>query len=154
MKKYYLLAAVIAALLLATGCQKETFADWQANMVMPSETLNVVYTVDRTTYSALFGNELEWLAFLDRLFALAEEGRSVSFRDAGSPVNAKQNREVVTYTTRDKSDAEKWADVMQKKGYPLTVFTYAGAYSSRKMRFHSRSMCLTNTRSSSSLGLG
>ena len=122
MKKVIRTVALITVLgMVATGCQKETFADWQANIVMPSETLNVVYTVDRTTYSASFGNELEWLAFLDRLFALAEEGRSVSFRDAGSPVNAKQNREVVTYTTRDKSDAEKWADVMQKKGYDVSI---------------------------------
>jgi len=122
MKKVIRTVALFAVLsMVAVGCQKETITDWQANMVMPSETHNVVYTVDGTTYTASFSSEVEWLAFLDRLFALAEEGRSVSFRNAESPVNTKQNREIVTYTTRDKADAENWADVMQKGGYRVRI---------------------------------
>ena len=88
---------------------------------MPSETHDVVYTVDGVRYTASFSSEAEWQAFLDRLFALAEEGRSVSFRNAGSPVSTKENREIVTYSTQNKAEAEAWAKAMGLEGYNVTI---------------------------------
>ena len=122
MKKVFRTVALLAALsMVAVGCQKETFNDPQTQMVMPSETHDVVYTVDGVSYTASFSSEAEWQAFLDRLFALAEEGRSVSFRNAGSPVSTKENREIVTYSTQDKAEALAWADAMRKAGYDVHI---------------------------------
>ena len=122
MKKTIRTVALLAVLsLVAVGCQKESFNDSQTQVVMPSDTHDVVYTVDGVSYTASFSSEAEWQAFLDRLFALAEEGRSVSFRNAGSPVSTKENREIVTYSTRDKIEAEAWADAMEKNGFRVFI---------------------------------
>ena len=115
------LAFIMALNLTMVSCQKEQEINPQWMTPEYCNTETVSYFIDRVQHVTVLSNAEEWRAFLDRLFALAEEGRSVSFRDAGSPVNAKQNREVVTYTTRDKSDAEEWADVMQKGGYDVSI---------------------------------
>ena len=55
------------------------------------------------------------------MFALAEEGYSVSFRDIESTNVVRCTKEIVTYTSRNKNEAIAWADAMEKDGYEVHI---------------------------------
>ena len=77
------------------------------------------YNIDGVTYQASFDNEESWKDFLHWLFALAEEGHRVSFRNANQERGI--TKETVTHVTFDHDEALAWADNMRKRGYEVTV---------------------------------
>lgn len=122
MKKTIRTIALIAVLgMAATGCQKEQMMETMVVVTNDESYLRITYMVDGECCLATFDSDEEWQAFLNRLFGWAEEGRSVCFCNAGATTSAKQNREIVTYTTRDESDAFLWADNMRKDGYKVYI---------------------------------
>ena len=107
--------------MLATGCQEK-------DVIIPNQLQNVVtpvctvhYTINGMAGTATFNSEEEWLLFLERMFALAEEGYSVSFYDGDHQGAVVSSKEKVTYTTRDMDDAIAWANLMVKNGYDVSV---------------------------------
>ena len=55
------------------------------------------------------------------MFALAEEGHEVSFRNEDRASRVLSSKDVVTYTTTNHDDAYAWADKMSDEGYTVTI---------------------------------
>ena len=123
MKKTIRTIALMAVLgLVAVGCQKESSLSPQSTATYEEATIHSVnYTIDGVSRNASFVSEEEWEVFLYRLIAKAEEGYSVSFRNANTGPNMKQSREIVTHTTRSRKDAYEWSDAMEAKGYTVHI---------------------------------
>ena len=123
MKKHTIgIVALLAALSLMTvSCQKEEMVDVRIVSQENSSTRTVLYTIDGVQYEETIYGEAEWQAFLDRMFALAEEGHSVSFRGAGATSNMVSAKEKVVFTTTDRAEAEQWADKMENQGYAVNI---------------------------------
>ncbi len=123
MRKTFTTIALIAVLgTMAVSCQKENIID-QTTVVSESCTSRTVqYTIDGISYTVTFIGEDTWHDFLNYMFALAEEGRMVSFRNVESTSSAAATKETVTHTTKNKDDAYKWADEMGDKGYDVTIY--------------------------------
>lgn len=121
MKQTFRTVALLAVLgLTAVSCQKETLVDNHNPEVSYAKTsYTVSYTVDGVTTQVTLVGETAWSSFLDWLFALAEEGHSVSFFIDGQEQSI--SREVVTYSTQDYDDAKAWAESMSKKGYVVSI---------------------------------
>lgn len=58
---------------------------------------------------------------MNRMFALAEEGHEVSFRNEETASRVVSTKDVVTYSTKDRDKAFAWADAMVEEGYTVTV---------------------------------
>lgn len=122
MKKVIRTVALIAVLgMMAPACQKEPVSEPLAQVGSVKTIHTVYYSVDGVTNTASFNSEENWLFFLGQLFALAEVGYEVSFWDSETVVNTTDDREIVTYTTRDKDEAVAWADTMRKNGYTVSI---------------------------------
>lgn len=121
MKQTFRTVALLAVLgLTAVSCQKENLVDTLYPETSYAKTsYTVSYTVDGVTTQVTLVGETAWSSFLDWLFALAEEGHSVSFFIDGQEQSL--SREVVTYSTQDYDDAKEWADSMAKKGYVVSI---------------------------------
>ncbi len=122
---------LLAVFSLATvGCQKEPLNESPQSMTTEVATYTVYYTVDGVPHTASFSSKEEWRAFIDRMFALAEEGHSVTFYDNERDSNGVTNKEIVTYITQDKNEAEAWADMMRKNQYVVSISydTKTGVY--------------------------
>ena len=120
MKRKIITFALFAGLsMLAIGCQKETFAEHDAEVETTHEYISVNYSIDGVNMQATFNDESSWREFLHWMFALAEEGRRVSFGDCNRISGL--TKETVTYTTKSQSDAEAWADMMYKNGYEVSI---------------------------------
>lgn len=113
------LVAVLAS--MAVSCQKENFTDQTTIASESFATYTVQYTVDGVSHTISFIGEDAWNDFLDRMFALAEEGHSVSFRKVENTSNAMSAKETVKHTTTNKDEAYAWADKMGKDGYAVTI---------------------------------
>jgi len=81
----------------------------------------VRYAVDGVTHSTTLYGETAWQEFLNRMFALAEEGCRVSFCNENNSGNMAATKERVVYTTTDKHDAEVWVTIMANNGYTVSV---------------------------------
>lgn len=114
------LALMLVLSMAATGCQKENLLEPQGVVAENQTVRKVVYTVDGVSGSATLTGEAEWLAFMNRMVALAEEGRSVTFWNEGK-VQTCNAKEIVTYTTSSKPDAIAWAAAMTDNGYYVTI---------------------------------
>jgi hypothetical protein len=114
------LAFIMALNLTMVSCQKEQEINPQWMTPEYCNTETVSYFIDGVQHVTVLSNAEEWRAFLDRLFALAEEGYTVSFRSS-TYSSVKSNREVVTYTTIDKEDAKKWAKQKEADGYDVSI---------------------------------
>ena len=120
MKKSIKTIAVFTALIIvAVSCQKET-----ENLSVQSNeyvaTSNVAsYKIDGKIYCELIKSEQDWSVFLYRMLALAEEGYTVTVSSRVAATSA--SKEVVTYTTTDKTDAYNWSDNMSNHGYDVTI---------------------------------
>lgn len=55
------------------------------------------------------------------MFALAEEGHVVSFRNENAASCAVTTKETVTHTTTNKAEAFAWAEKMHDTGYLVTI---------------------------------
>ena len=84
MKKTIITVALLAVLTsLAVSCQKEeadiTFATPSAVIIDNAALRTVVYTIDGVSYRLTLLGDEAWHDFLSRMFALAEEGHTVTF---------------------------------------------------------------------------
>lgn len=117
MKNRIKLMALLAVLAVtATGCTKENVED---NMGIVATTHSVTYIVDGQQYYANPQTEEEWSLFLDRMFALTEEGRTVNFWR--SDVQTSSTKEKVTFTTTSLLDAKAWCKQKANEGYTVTM---------------------------------
>lgn len=122
MKKTFRTVVFFVALSIAfAGCQKEPIVDSHIMVTDETNAISVVCTIDGVCQQFSFTRYEEWHAFLNQLFKLVENGRTVSFYNTGVTVNTKQTRKIVTYETSDKKDAEAWAEDMRKDGYRVTI---------------------------------
>ena len=112
--------ALLAVLsLAAVSCQKETVVD-PVSATDPVTMRMVTYCVDGvTTQVTLLGDDA-WDDFLHWMFALAEEGHRVSFRQ-GNAEERNAAKETVTFTTNSQIEAYNWANTMMDKGYEVTI---------------------------------
>jgi hypothetical protein len=53
--------------------------------------------------------------------AVCQQEPNIVFQSLTASVKAKLQREVVTYTTRDRADAYSWAATMNRNGYNVTI---------------------------------
>ena len=116
-KKVALLAVLSLA---AVSCEKETLIDPVTVTNEEASVKTVVYIIDGESRQMTFLDEASWNAFLDWLFALAEEGHTVSFRLANATQRS-ATKETVTFSTSDKQEAYDWANEMALSGYQVTV---------------------------------
>ncbi len=122
MKKTFKTIALLSMTgLMAISCQKEPIVEPQATIETTPYEHRVIYTLDGMDYQISFSSDEEWLLYLDHLIALAESGRSVGFRRAETRVSTKQTREIVTYTTNNRKDADAWAASMEDNGYEVSI---------------------------------
>lgn len=113
------LVAVLAS--MAVSCQKENFTDQTTIVSESCATYTVLYTVDDVSHTVSLIGEDTWHDFLDRMFALAEEGHMVSFRKVENSSSTTAAKETVKHTTTNKDEAYAWADKMSDGGYYVTI---------------------------------
>ncbi len=111
------MAVLVLLGLAAAGCTKENVAE---DNVVVAVTQSASYTVDGIQYYANPQNDDEWSDFLDRMIALAEEGRSIQFW-RNDIRRGDATKEVVTYTTTNVDLAKKWAKQKQDEGYAVSI---------------------------------
>lgn len=121
MKKIIKSVALIAVLsLAATGCQKENYNE----NGIPTEDVvavhTVTYSIDGEMRHASFQTEQQWHDFLRWMFALAEEGHRVTFRNGGCFQNA-STKKVITFETHSQEEAYSWAEAREKEGFEVSV---------------------------------
>lgn len=122
MRKTFTTIALVAVLAsMAVSCQKENLLDQPTIASESCAIYTVQYTVDDVSHTVSLIGEDTWHDFLDYMFALAEEGHVVSFRNVETASNAMSAKETVTYTTTSKDEAYAWADKMYKDGYAVTI---------------------------------
>jgi hypothetical protein len=114
------LALFFVLSMVAVSCQKETIIDPVAITGGEVSFREAIYTIDGVTGQMTFPDDASWNQFLERMFVLAEEGHSVSFRD-GNSSQRNASKEVVTYTTKNKDEAIAWANAMVENGYTVYV---------------------------------
>ena len=122
MKVKYLPVALLAIIgLTATSCQKEIITDSQSINNVVGEVRYMTCTINGvTTIETIVGDEA-WADFLHRMTVLAGNGYVVSFCNTGKVTGISDNKKVVTYTTDNQEDAEKWAGRMADEGYNVTI---------------------------------
>ena len=122
MRKTFTTIALFAVLgTLAVSCQKENIIDETSIVAENNKVYTVCYTVDGVTHHlTLIGDDV-WHDFMNRMFALAEEGHEVSFRNEETASRVVSTKDVVTYSTKDRDKAFAWADAMVEEGYTVTV---------------------------------
>lgn len=120
MKKIVRTIAMMSVFSMMTvGCQKEMM-DTQSVVSEIGMVYTVSYVVDGTPQTKTLYGDAAWAAFLQRMFALAEEGHRVVFWNGTEP-RMGTSKEVVTFTTTDKNEALGWADSMFEAGYEVSV---------------------------------
>ncbi|MBQ0160479.1 MAG: hypothetical protein KBT28_07660 [Bacteroidales bacterium] len=99
MRKTFTTIALVAVLAsMAVSCQKENLLDQPTIASESCAIYTVQYTVDDVSHTVSLIGEDTWHDFLDYMFALAEEGHVVSFRNVETASNAMSAKETVTYT--------------------------------------------------------
>ena len=126
MKKTIISVALLAVLTsLAVSCQKEEADITSATpstVIAENDTLRtVVYTIDGVSYRLTLLGDEAWHDFLSRMFALAEEGRTVTFFNEEAASRCLPSKVVETHSTSDKDDAYQWSEQKVKEGYTVTV---------------------------------
>ena len=117
MKKQIKMMALLVVLgLTAASCTKENAMDGIGDV---ATSYSAIYIVEGQHYYANPQTEEEWSLFLDRMFALAEEGYTVQFMRNG--VQTSSTKEKVTYTTTSLSDAKAWCRQKVEDGYDVTM---------------------------------
>ena len=121
MKKIIRTVALLVALnMTMVGCQKEPQPEPQGVTTKDNTAETVVYRVDGVQYTTTLYNDDDWDAFLDLIFAWAEEGYEVSFRGGDNDSSVSQ-RERIVYTTTDKYEAQRWSKTMEQNGYEVSI---------------------------------
>lgn len=122
MKKTFTTVALFAMLgTIATSCQKENEFD-KTNIEVGQNTIyRVCYSIDGKIYQLTLIGDDAWHDFLNRMFALAEEGHTVTFNNENVTSQTVSAKDVVTYTTTNKDEALSWAERMGNDGYVVTI---------------------------------
>lgn len=106
MRKIFITIALFAVLgTLTVSCQKENIIDETSIVAESGKVYTVSYTVDGVTHQLTLVGDDAWHDFLNRMFALAEEGYEVSFRNEDRASRVLSSKDVVTYTTTNHDDA-------------------------------------------------
>lgn len=122
MRKTFTTIALFAVLgTLAVSCQKENIIDETSIVAESGKVYTVSYTVDGVTHQLTLVGDNAWHDFLNRMFALAEEGYEVSFRNEETALRIVSAKEVVTYSTKNRDEAFSWAEAMIDEGYSVTI---------------------------------
>ena len=126
MKKTIITVALLAVLTsLAVSCQKEEADITSATpstVIAENDTLRtVVYTIDGVSYRLTLVGDQAWHDFLSRMFALAEEGHSVTFFNEEAASRVLPSKVVETHSTSEKEDAYQWSEQKVKEGYTVTI---------------------------------
>lgn len=126
MKKTIITVALLAVLTsLAVSCQKEeadiTPATPSAVIIDNAALRTVVYTINGVSYRLTLLGDQAWHDFLSRMFALAEEGHSVTFFNEEAASRVLPSKEVETHSTSNKEDAYQWSEQKVKEGYTVTI---------------------------------
>ena len=108
--------------LAAVSCQKETITvDPQSGIEATGTVYTVRYVVNDVTYTETLIGEQAWADFLQRMLALAEDGYRVTVsRNTGTTQYA-MSKDVVTFTTKKKTEAYAWSEQMLEDGYDVTI---------------------------------
>lgn len=122
MKKTIITIAFFAVLAgIPVSCQKENVIE-ETSIVSENRVVYTMrYTIDGVTHSITLIGDEAWRDFLNRMFALAEEGHSVSFCEESNSNRIVSVKDVVTYTTNNREEAYSWADRMIEQGYTVTI---------------------------------
>ena len=122
MRKTFTTIALFAMLgTLAVSCQKENIIDETSIVVENGKVYTVSYTVNGVTHQLTLVGDDAWHDFLNRMFALVEEGHEVSFRNDETASRIVSAKEVVTYSTKNRDEAFSWAEAMAEDGYSVTI---------------------------------
>ena len=105
------LFALLAAVLTLAACEKEGNRHER----------DIVYTVaEQTTTTVHLTTEAEWDALLDQFCDYAEDGSSVTFRNANRTTKS-TTKEAVTYSTNNRDEMKRWMAQMEAEGKTVTV---------------------------------
>jgi hypothetical protein len=126
MKKTIITVALLAVLTsLAVSCQKE---EADITSATPSTVIaendthrTVVYSIDGVSYRLTLVGDQAWHDFLSRMFALAEEGHTVTFFNEEAASRCLPSKVVETHSTSNKEDAYQWSEQKVKEGYTVTI---------------------------------
>ena len=122
MRKTITTIALVAVLgTMAVSCQKENLVKEKIVVAESSTVYTVSYTVDGVTHRLTLVGDDAWHDFMNRMFALAEEGHKVTFRNEETSSRIAPAKEVVTYSTKDRDKAYTWAEEMVDEGYTVTI---------------------------------
>ncbi|MBQ6238057.1 MAG: hypothetical protein IJK07_07550 [Bacteroidales bacterium] len=122
MKKTFITLALLAVLgTLAVSCQKENIIDETSIVEENAKIYTVSYSVDGVNHQITLIGDEAWHDFLNRMFALVEEGHKVSFRNEERASRVASSKESVTYTTTNREEAYTWAEKMTNEGYTVIV---------------------------------
>ena len=122
MKKIFITISLFAMLgTIATSCQKENEFDKTPIEVGRNTIYRVCYSIDGKIYQLTLIGDDAWHDFLNRMFALAEEGHTVTFNNENVTSQTVSAKDVVTYTTTNKDEALSWAERMGNDGYVVTI---------------------------------
>ncbi len=108
---------------MATGCQKENYADVTSEYVISEiNTMRTVhYTVNGVMCIATLQSKEDVDEFLMQLIVLAREGYNVEVFDNNYSPSASHTKEVVTYTTSSETDAKEWTEKKISEGYTVQI---------------------------------
>lgn len=124
MNRKVITIALLAVLgTMATGCQKENFADVTSESAISeaSTVYTVQYAVDGVLHIATLQSKEEVNALLMQLMALAREGYNVEVFDNNHSPSASPTKEVVTYTTSSDTAATEWTATKMSEGYTVQI---------------------------------
>jgi len=124
MNRKVITIALLAVLgTMATGCQKENFADVTSESAISeaSTVYTVQYAVDGVLHIATLQSKEEVNALLMQLMALAREGYNVEVFDNNYSPSASPTKEVVTYTTSSDTAATEWTATKMSEGYTVQI---------------------------------
>ena len=117
MKRKIRTCARMAILSLSmAGCQKDNlmFDKTDVNSNIPMR-----YSVSGTVYTTFLSDESELDSFIDRVFAIVNDGYTVTI--IGNGQRSIKEKKEITFTTTIESEAKAWAASMTLLGYSVQV---------------------------------
>ncbi len=98
------------------GCQKDNlmFDKTDVNSNIPMR-----YSVSGTVYTTFLSDESELDSFIDRVFAIVNDGYTVTI--IGNGQRSIKEKKEITFTTTIESEAKAWAASMTLLGYSVQV---------------------------------
>ncbi|MBQ6742398.1 MAG: hypothetical protein IJR04_07455 [Bacteroidales bacterium] len=117
MKRKIRTCAMMAILSLSmAGCQKDNlmFDKTDVNSNIPMR-----YSVSGTVYTTFLSDESELDSFIDRVFAIVNDGYTVTI--IGNGQRSIKEKKEITFTTTIESESKAWAASMTLLGYSVQV---------------------------------